>query len=85
MGPWKSDTTHHYFVIPKRATVRNLAPPSGETIAVPATIAQDPSSLTLLRMTGERSVGMSNAAHRLLTTLPKISEICGVCVRLLQA
>ncbi len=62
----------------KRATVRNLASLFGKTIAVLATIAQDPSSLTLLRGTGECGVGMSNIAHGLLTTPPKISEIC-VC------
>ncbi len=49
----------------KRATVRNLAPPFGKTIAVLATIAQDPSSLTFLRVTGECGMGVSNIAHGL--------------------
>ncbi len=60
----------------KRATVRNLAPPFDKTIAVPTTIAQDPSSLTLLRVTEGRGVGVSNTARRLITTFPKIGAIC---------
>ncbi len=60
----------------KRATVRNLAPSFGKTTAGPTTIAQDPSSLTLLRVTEGRGAGVSNIARRLITTLPKIGTIC---------
>jgi hypothetical protein len=62
------------------ATVQNLALPFGKTVALLTTIAQDPSSLTLLRVTKERGVGVSNVAPMPITTLAKnICEICVAC------
>jgi hypothetical protein len=60
------------------ATVKNLALPTGKTVAVLTTIVQHPSSLTLLRVTEKRGVGVSNVARRPITALPKI------CVELLH-
>jgi hypothetical protein len=59
--------------------VKNLALPFGKTVTLLTTIAQAPSSLTLLKVTEELGVGVSNVPRRPITTFPKI---CGICVDL---